>query len=146
MLFFTRDLCEVVLTAGVYWRVLIMWIVNFGELNYGMYQGYDVDTINILVSELPYASTMENNKGICLYRVLLSIGRNVRGRTDYTCVQLHIPFTWVNFSLFHIFVGHANVYFYEWLTVNPFSCTLVRFTIVILNWYASVSYSIVLTI
>ena len=47
-------------------------------------------------------------------------------------------------SLFHLLVGHGNGYFCERLTVNPFSCTLVHFTIVIMTWYAYLLYYVVL--
>ena len=33
-----------------------------------------------------------------MYQVLRTIGRDVRGCTNFTCVQLNIPSTWVIFS------------------------------------------------
>ena len=44
----------------------------------------------------------------------------------------------------HIYVDYTNMSFYERLNFNPFCCTFVHFTIIVLIWYDITSYTIVL--
>ena len=62
--------------------------------------------------------------------------------SNWNCLRDRFLFQFV--SLRHILVGHASGHLCDRLTINTFSRTLVRFTLVILTWYEFASYSIVL--
>ena len=59
-------------------------------------------------------------------------------------IHLRDRFLFKFILLRHMYVGYTNSSFFKRLSSNPFSCTFIHFTIVVLNWYDFRSYYIVL--